>query len=77
VVRSKWIDGLEKEKEQAHRNDLQRESDLLRDRNLRLEAEIHADSHLNHTLKVCICIRKKYTCLSDFTAPVFLTPPRI
>ncbi len=53
VVQSKWIDELEKEKEQAHRNDLQRESDLLKERNQRLEAEIHADSHLNHTLKVC------------------------
>jgi hypothetical protein len=73
VVQSKWIDELKKDKEQARRNDLLEqekrglESDLLKEknqrleaeskvieeRNLRLEAEIHADSHLNHTLKVC------------------------
>ncbi len=52
MVQVKWIDELEKEKEQARRNDLQRESELLKERNQRLEAEIHADSHLNHTLKV-------------------------
>jgi hypothetical protein len=51
------INELEKEKEQAHRNDLQRESDLLKERNQRLEAEIRADSHLNHTLKVCTYTR--------------------
>jgi fused signal recognition particle receptor len=52
MVQVKWIDELEKEKEQAQRNDLQRESELLKEKNQRLEAEIHADSHLNHTLKV-------------------------
>jgi hypothetical protein len=59
VVHSKLIDELEKEKEQARINDLLEqekrglESDLLKERNQRLEAEIYADSHLNHTLKVC------------------------
>jgi hypothetical protein len=59
AVQSKWIDELEKEKEQARRNVLleqekrRLESDLLKERNQRLEAEKHADSHLNHTLKVC------------------------
>jgi hypothetical protein len=59
AVQSKWIDELEKEKEHARRNDLleqekrRLESDLLKERNQRLEAEKHADSHLNHTLKVC------------------------
>jgi hypothetical protein len=52
VVQSKWIDELEKEKEQAHRNGLQRELALLKEKDQRLEAEILADSHLNHTLKV-------------------------
>jgi hypothetical protein len=59
VVQSKWIDELEKEKEQARRNDFfeqekrRLESDLLKERNQRLETEIQADSQLNHTLKVC------------------------
>ena len=85
VVQSKRIDELEKEKEEALRNEvlhekrglaayllmernlelqketkqarrihrLEQELDLLKERNERLEAEIHADSHLNHTLKVC------------------------
>jgi hypothetical protein len=48
---------LEKEKKQARRDDLQRESDLPKERNQRLEVEISADSHLNHTLKVCTCTR--------------------
>jgi hypothetical protein len=72
-IQSKWIDELEKEKEQARRNGLleeekrRLESDLLKERNhrqeaeskvmeeknQRLEAEKRADSHLNHTLKVC------------------------
>jgi hypothetical protein len=59
AVQSKWINELQKEKEQAQRNDLleqekrELESDLLKERNHRLEAEKLADSHLNHTLKVC------------------------
>jgi hypothetical protein len=80
VLQSKWIDELEKEKEQALRNDLQRESDLLKERNQRLEAEIHADSHLNHTLKVCIYLRfsaeEVYLPQRPHCA-CFLTSPRI
>ena len=48
-------------------------------RHQRLEAEIHADSHLNHTLKVCTYTRfsaeEAYTCLSGLAAPVFLPLP--
>jgi hypothetical protein len=59
VIQSKWIAEIEEEKEQARRNDLleqekrRLEWNLLMERNQRLETEIRADSHLNHTLKVC------------------------
>jgi hypothetical protein len=45
--------GLESNLLMERNKRLEAESKVIEERNQRLEAEIHADSHLNHTLKVC------------------------